>query len=111
MPHGGWATSWTRHTRFLAIVGVCGVAEFVCAVLALHATAMPREPWHMSEFANTRYGALWVLAVFGFAVGGIALTLALVPMMPASRSQRIGLAMFWVASVGALAMAVFPVDK
>lgn len=110
MPHGRWALEWTKRTRLLAAVGLAGVVEFVAAVLALHAASVPNEPWHMSEFANTRFGALWALAVLGFAVGGLALTLALRPTMPDSGWQRAGLGMFWLASVGALLMVVFPVD-
>lgn len=109
MPHG--EIGFARHTRLLAFLGLGGVLVFVAAVLLLHATASPRQPWHMSEFANTRFGALWALGVLGFAAGGLALTLALRPALGGGFWRRIGLGMFWTASVGAFMLGIFPVDK
>lgn len=109
MPHG--ETGFARHTRLLAVLGLAGVLVFVAAVLLLHATASPRQPWHMSEFANTRFGALWAMGVLGFAAGGLALTLALRPALGGCFWRRIGLGMFWTASVGAFMLGIFPVDK
>ncbi len=100
-----------RRTRLLALIGLAGVAEFVVAVLALHATSLSAQPWHMSEFANGRYWLLWAVALFGFAIGGAALTFALRPRLAASGSQRAGLIMLWLAGIGALTMGAFPVDR
>ncbi|MES2154785.1 MAG: DUF998 domain-containing protein [bacterium] len=97
--------------RGLAVAGLAGVAAFVLAVVALHATSLAHEPWHMSEFANTRFWLLWAIALLGFAVGGALLTFALRPQLARSGWQRAGLAMLWLAGIGAVVMAACPVDR
>lgn len=94
--------------QFLAWLGLAGIAEFVLAVLALH--AMSGGPSHLSDFARSDYPWLWVAGAYSFAVGGIALTLALKPHLRGSPLAATGLGLLWVASLGALVIATFPTD-
>lgn len=95
--------------RFLAWLGLAGIAEFVLAVLALH--AMTGDPNHLSDFARTQYAWLWVAGAYSFAVGGIALTIALQAHLPGGAFARAGLSLLWVASLGAVLIATFPTDS
>jgi len=100
----------SQRLQFLAWLGIAGVAEFILAVLALHAASMPSEPWHLSDFARSRYPWLWVAGAYSFAVGGIALTLALQSHLPGSPLARAGLVLLWLSALGAVLLATFPTD-
>lgn len=96
--------------RVLAWLGLVGIAEFLIAILVLHLTSLRQEPEHMSQFANTRFALLWDLAIYSFTIGGAALSLAIRPHLARSLSQRMGLWMLWLAVVGAILLATFPMD-
>jgi hypothetical protein len=100
-----------RRTTGLAVLGLAGVAAFVLATLALHFVFRADEPGHMSAFAHTRFWLLWTLAVYGFAFGGVALTVALRGHLTSHPCQRAGLALLWVAGAGAILLATCPGDQ
>ncbi|MES2154095.1 MAG: DUF998 domain-containing protein [bacterium] len=97
-------------TKFLAWLGITGVAEFILALIALHATSMTNQPWHMSDFARSRYPWLWVAGAYSFAVAGIALIFALQEHLPGSVPARAGLVLLWLSVFGMLLIATFPSD-
>ncbi len=94
----------------LAWLGLVGIAEFMAAIVALHLTALRQEPEHMSQFANTRFSLLWVLAIYSFTIGGAALSLAIRPHLGRGLYQRTGLWMLWLSVVGAILLTTFPMD-
>ncbi len=97
--------------KFLAWLGLAGIAEFIVALLALHATAVTSEPWHMSDFARSQYQWLWVAGAYSFAVAGVALTLALQAHLPGSPLAKAGLVLLWISALGATLIATFPTDS
>jgi hypothetical membrane protein len=98
-----------QRTKFLAYLGLAGVAQFVLSLIALHATSSS-EPWHLSDFARSQHAWLWVAGAYSIAVAGIALTLALHAHVPGSLFARAGLALLWLSAVGAVLIATFPTD-
>jgi hypothetical protein len=100
-----------RWQRLFVWIGLAGVSNFLLAIIALHLTTLQQEPMHMSEYANSRFGLLWMLAVYSFTLGGAALSLALRPHLSRSLLQRVGVWMLWVAVLGAVLLAAFPMDR
>ncbi|MEA3190613.1 MAG: hypothetical protein QOD77_1195 [Thermoplasmata archaeon] len=84
--------------------------QFVVALVMLHMANFPRQPWHMSQFANMQLNWMWVMGLFGFIVGAAAITVAIVPYLSGSRASRIGLCLLGLAAVGGVMLAVFPTD-
>ncbi len=100
----------SRRTKFLAWLGIAGIVEFVLAVLALHATSLDSQPWHLSDFARSRHAWLWIAGAYSFAVAGVALTLALQSHLPGSLLARSALVLLWLSTLGAVLIATFPTD-
>lgn len=104
-------TSDVRRRRdFLAALSLAATAAFVLALFALHAASLGDEPTHMSQFANSRFGLLWALAVYTFIVGGAMLVWALKPQLSNCPSKKAGLWMLCLAGVASILLAVFPAD-
>lgn len=102
--------SLVRRRQRLASVGLAGIAVFVVALVVLHATALGRLPSHMSQFANSRFGLFWAVALYTLIVGTSLEVWALRSCLPDCLSKRVGLAMLSLAAVGALLLATFPAD-
>ena len=99
-----------RRRSFLAALSLAATAAFVLALLALHAASIGDEPTHMSQFANSRFGLLWALAIYTFIVGGAMLVWALKPVLSDCPSKKAGLLMLGLAGLAAILLAVFPAD-
>lgn len=97
-------------SRFWAWIGVAAMAQFVLAAALVHLVVGPQLPAHMSQYANTEGGFLWLVAAFSFAAGAGALTWALQPLLRgAAWTTRAGLSLLWAAVLGAVLLAAFPV--
>lgn len=94
----------------MATIGLACIVVFVLALVALHATALGRMPFHMSQFANSRFGLFWALALYCLILGTFALVWAVRPCLGAGLSKQVGLAMLVLAGIGALLLATFPTD-
>lgn len=109
------STAWSeeplrRWRNILACLGLGAIAAFVIALVVLHLSAGQQPPSHMSEFANSRFGLLWALAVYTFILGGAMVAWALKPCLSNCPSKWIGMAMLWLAGIGAVLLASFPTD-
>jgi hypothetical membrane protein len=102
------AAAALRRNRTLAWLGIAGIAQFVVAVVALH--AFTDDPQHMSDFARSQYSWLWVAGAYSFAVAGMALTVALQSHLHGGAFARAGVTLLWVATLGAVLIATFPTD-
>jgi hypothetical protein len=105
-------TSDVRRRRgFLAALSLAATGAFVLALLALHLASLGDEPTHMSQFANSRFGLLWALAIYTFIVGGAMLLWAVRPQLADCPSKKAGLWMLALACIGSLLLASFPADE
>ena len=100
-----------RWRNILACLGLGAIAAFVVALVLLHAAAGHDPPSHMSEFANSRFGLLWALAVYTFILGGSMVVWALRPCLADCPAKGIGIVLLWLAGIGALLLATFPTDE
>lgn len=106
-----WSEEPLRRWRnILACLGLGAIAAFVIALVVLHVSAGQQPPSHMSEFANSRFGLLWALAVYTCILGCAMVAWALKPCLSDCPSKWIGMAMLWFAGIGALLLATFPTD-
>lgn len=106
-----WSEEPLRRWRnILACLGLGAIAAFVIALVVLHVSAGQQPPSHMSEFANSRFGLLWALAVYTCIVGCAMVAWALKPCLSNCPSKWIGMAMLWLAGIAALLLATFPTD-
>lgn len=99
-----------RWRNILACLGLGAIAAFVVALVLLHAAAGHDAPSHMSEFANSRFGLLWALAVYTFILGGSMVVWALRPCLVDCPAKGIGIVLLWLAGIGAVLLAAFPTD-
>ncbi|MEA3137827.1 MAG: hypothetical protein QOJ26_427 [Thermoplasmata archaeon] len=100
-----------RRRGFLASLSLAATGAFVVALLMLHIANIGHEPIHMSQFANSRFGLLWALAVYTFIVGGAMLVWALRPQLSDCPSKKAGLWMLGLAGIAAILLAAFPADE
>lgn len=107
---GALDTSLRRWRNLLACLGLGAIAAFVVALAILHGAAGADAPGHMSEFANSRFGLLWAMAVYTFILGGAMVVWALRPALQDCPAKGIGIAMLWLAGAGAVLLATFPAD-
>lgn len=106
-----WASEPLRRWRnILACLGLGAIAAFVIALVVLHIADGRATPSHMSEFANSRFGVLWALAIYTFILGGAMVVWALKPCLSNCPSKWAGIAMLWLAGLGAVLLAAFPTD-
>lgn len=103
--------SLRRWRNAIACLGLGAVAAFVAALVILHLAAGRSTPSHMSEFALSRFGFLWAMAVYTVVLGGAMLVWALRPCLADCPSKWIGIAMLWLAGVAAVLLAAFPADN
>lgn len=99
--------------EFIALLGVSGVGWFVVVVTALHLLPTGLDPVGrtVSEYVNQPYGWLVPLAGLGMALGSVAVTLALSPLLAhAGAGARAGLALLALWSGAMLIVAAFPAD-
>jgi hypothetical protein len=102
--------SLVRRRQRLASIGLASIAIFVLALVVLHATALERLPSHMSQFANSRFGVFWALALYCLILGTSLEVWALRSCLPRGLSKSLGLAMLALAAIGAILLATFPAD-
>jgi hypothetical protein len=95
----------------LAALSLAATGAFVLALFALHVANLGDEPTHMSQFANSRFGLLWALAIYTFIVGAAMLVWALRPVLSDCPSKRAGLWMLGLAGVASILLAAFPADE
>ncbi|MEK6975036.1 MAG: DUF998 domain-containing protein [Candidatus Thermoplasmatota archaeon] len=100
-----------RWRNVLACLGLGAIAAFVFALVALHIADGRDTPSHMSEFANSRFGLLWALAVYTVVVGGAMVVWALKPFLQGCPSKWIGMGMLAMAGVAGILIAAFPTDE
>lgn len=98
-------------TRLLSIISLIASAIFVLAILILHFLPTGVDPLvsGISFYALTRYGFLLGLAVILIGVSGIALSLAMWPMVR-STVGRIGLLLLIAWGLSAILAGLFPLD-
>lgn len=94
----------------MARMGFGAVVVFVAALLALHAANIAQEPEHMSGFVHTSLAPLWVVSLTAFALGVVALSVELRRRLATHPLRGTGIAMLWLAALGALVLAACPVD-
>ena len=98
-------------TRLLSIISLIAAAIFVLAILILHLLPTGVNPMvsGISFYALTRYGYLLSLAFFSVSLSGIALSLALLPVVT-SPAGRIGLLLLSVWGLATVLAGIFPLD-
>lgn len=98
-------------TRLLSIISLIASAIFVLAILILHFLPTGVDPLvsGISFYALIRYGFLLGLAVILIGVSGIALSLAMWPMVR-STVGRIGLLLLIAWGLSAILAGLFPLD-
>jgi len=98
-------------TRLLATTSLVTTAIFVFAILILHLLPTGVNPMisGISFYALTRYGFLFILATLSIGVSGIALSLAMWPMIP-STAGRVGLLLLIAWGLSSILAGLFPLD-
>lgn len=99
-----------RWRNLLACIGLGAIAAFVVALVILHLAVGRRSPSHMSEFALSRFGLLWAMAVYTVVLGGSMVVWALRPCLRDCPAKWIGIAMLTLAGAAAFLLATFPTD-
>lgn len=96
-------------TRWLAVLGLIGVAVFAAAILALHAVQPELSPLEeaVSYYVHGRYGWLLTLGLLPLGLGSLALAIAL--SVQKARS-RIGLILLGAWSMGVIVGGIFAAD-
>jgi len=98
-------------TRLLAIISLITTAIFVLAILILHILPTGVNPLisGISFYALSRYGYLFGLAIILIGISGMALSLALWPVV-GSTAGRIGLLLLIAWGLTTILAGLFPLD-
>lgn len=99
-----------RHRR-LSLLALLGTVAFLACLLALHVLTITRSPpQHMSDYARTRYGALFVAGAYAFLLAVISAILCLRRTLPRHRSSTFGVGLLLMGVPFGFLVATFPVD-
>jgi hypothetical membrane protein len=100
-----------RHRR-LSLLALLGTLAFLGCLLALHVLNITRAPpSHMSDYARTRYGPLFVAGAYAFLLAVISVILCLRRTLPRHRSSTYGVGLLLLGVPFGFLVATFPVDR
>ena len=102
----------SRATRFLALLAIVGIADFLLNIAALHFLRPDVNPVlePMSNYAVGPYGFLFIAADIGLGLAALALTCGLyLSIAPPGRSY-VGLFLLGLYGVSVLLAGIFPID-
>lgn len=97
--------------RWLASLGLVGLATFAAAMIALHAIQPSLSPIHeaMSYYVHGPQGWLTTLGLIALGVGSLAITIAIARTAQGPRS-RLGIVFLTLWSLGAILGGIFSAD-
>src|ERR1041385_3132744 len=99
-----------RH-RLLSLLALAGTLAFLACLLALHILTITRvPPQHMSDYARTRYGPLFVAGAYAFLLAVISAMLGLRRTLPPGKSSTAGVGLLLLGVPFGFMVATFPVD-
>lgn len=99
-----------RHRR-LSLLALAGTLAFLACLLALHVlTITGNPPSHMSDYARTRYGPLFVAGVYAFILAVLSAILCLRRTLPPGKSSTAGVGLLLLGVPFGFLVATFPVD-
>jgi hypothetical protein len=99
-----------RHRR-LSLLALLGTVAFLACLLALHVLTITRSPpQHMSDYARTRYGALFVAGAYAFMLAVVSAMLCLRRTLPPGKSSTFGVGLLLLGVPFGFLVATFPVD-
>jgi hypothetical protein len=99
-----------RHRR-LSLLALLGTLAFLACLLALHVLTITRTPpSHMSDYARTRYGSLFVAGTYAFLLAVLSAVLCLRRTLPPGKSSTAGVGLLLLGVPFGFLVATFPVD-
>lgn len=99
-----------RHRR-LSLLALAGTLAFLACLLALHVLTITRAPpSHMSDYARTRYGPLFVAGAYAFLLAVVSAMLCLRRTLPRGKSSTAGVGLLLLGAPFGFLVATFPVD-
>jgi len=96
--------------RRLSLLALAGTLAFLACLLALHALSLSRLPTHLSDFANTRYGALFFAGAYAFLLAVVSAMLCLKRTLHPGWSSQAGVGLLLLSVPFGFLVATFPVD-
>jgi len=102
----------TTKRGWLALISIICIGYFFVIVLILHVLRPDVQPLNkaVSNYAIGPYGFLMVSAFFALALAMATLALALAGELAPTRRTQYGVPLLFIASVGLVAVGIFPGD-
>lgn len=102
----------TRPVDFHGLAGLAGALTFVLVVVLLQSarTDIDWKAHYVSDFANGRWGILFVIGAMVHGLGNLALCAGLRRSLVPGRLRAGAVLLFGLAALGIMAAAVFPTD-